>query len=915
MVRFLLVSAVFASSLTAAPRVAWQKKYGGTGQDRVIAAATDRDGNFLLAGETTSRDFPATTLQMRPGGSSLLLDGKPVDIPLSGDVKKILTDRRNLSTTYVLLDGGLLKTVDSAQTWFVMYKGAIDDFAVNPLNSSVVYIVTAGKVLKTTDGGATWNPTASAGLSPVSTVFLLNFKLSLVVDPYHPNTVYWNGLYRSTDGGGSWTALSDYIGTLTFDPLRPGVVFRHDFGVLEKSLDGGATWTKIDPPTPIWGGTTSFLLLDPNRTGYLYVIKYLPCQGEPGPIEPTINRPGLYNTVCTDTRLYRSTTDGDTWVQVPIFGFFFTIGGQPGLAAIYAHDGDSLIRSTDGLKTFNKVASMPRRRINAFGFTAAGGILMGGNASTDLFVSKLDPRGKMLWSTYFGGDNYEIARGIAAGPDGSVYVTGVSYSSSFGIADETGNRAAFVSRISADGTKLIYSQAVAQGFTATPAAIAVDRTGAAVIAGRALGGFPSTPGIYQPDLSNNIRDGFPPVAQNAFAMKLNSVGSVVYATYLGDAGMSAATVAVDGNGNAFVGGSGIWVVNVNASALQYSLFQDGTYFNALTLDAQGSLYAAVNRPGGNTVMKLAGDPLSMAFSKALSDGPAQLAESLAVDSKGNAFVAGQTNGLGVFTRGVFEGAGRNGGSFLAKVAADGAGLVYSSYLLSEVTALTLGSDGYPLVLSAPFVATKFDESDPDLLLRIDGVLDAASLQNTPLIPYSKVALTGLGLVAADTKIVINGVEVKQLSSDRGRLVFEAPALSGVASLHVERSGRSSQEVKLVTATSSPSLFSRDGSGKGQAFAFNEDGSANSSLVTASPGSLMQLVTNGVGPKNNLTILVDGVKCDVVDSSRVAVPGQPGLSDTTLIQLPADIPGGHHLLQIYDESSSYIGPARVYIVVE
>ena len=90
MTRFLLPAAILACSLAAAaPRVAWQSKLGGNGQDRAIAAATDRDGNFLVLGETTSRDFPANTLQKRPGGSSLMLDGKPVDIPLAGDVEPV----------------------------------------------------------------------------------------------------------------------------------------------------------------------------------------------------------------------------------------------------------------------------------------------------------------------------------------------------------------------------------------------------------------------------------------------------------------------------------------------------------------------------------------------------------------------------------------------------------------------------------------------------------------------------------------------------------------------------------------------------------------------------------------------------------------------------------------------------------
>ncbi len=912
--RFLLPATLLISQFAlCAPRVAWQNKLSGNGKDRVTAAATDRDGNFLLLGETTSRDFPATTLQKRPGGSSLMLDGMPVDIPLSGDVRRILTDRRNFNTTHVLLETGLMKTADSAQTWRVLYTGAIDDFAVNPTDSNTVYIAVSGNVLKTTDGGVTWNATATAAPSLVSTVFLYNFRISLAIDPSHPNTIYRNGLYRSDDGGASWQVLPDYIGNWIFDPLRPGAVFRFDFGFLEKSLDGGVTWAAIDPVSPAWSGTTNYFLTDPNRPGYLYAIKHLACVGSSAAAEPTLNRPGLYDSPCNDTRIYRSVNDGATWVQAPLFGYFFSVGAQPGLAAVYAHDGNHLIRTTDGFKTVTTVANMPRRHITGFGFTASGSILTGSNASTDLFVSKVDPNGKLIWSTYLGGDNYEIGQGIAAGRDGSVYVTGISYSTSFGITEDTGFRAAFVARISADGTKLLYSQPVAQGFT-TPTSIAVDRTASAVIAGRAVDGFPATPGVVQPVLSINLVDGFPAIAQNAFALKVDGTGSTVYATFLGDAGMSASAVAIDDSGNAFVGGSALWKLSANGTGLLYSKFLTGKYFTSLLLDAQNGLYAGLNSATGNMLMKFAGDPPLPLYTKPLSEEGLLFSQSLAADSSGNAFLAGQTGGLSTATRNVLEGAGRDGGGFLAKISADGASLVYSSYLLSEVTAMTLGADGNPLVLTSPVVLTKFDESAPPLALALDGVLDAAGMTSTPLVAGSKIALTGVGLAALDTKILLNGVAVQQLLVDGGRLLFEVPPSVGPAALHVERSGYRSQDVKLTAAASSPAVFSSDGTGKGLAMAFNEDGSLNTPKWVSTPGSMMTLVVNGIDPQAELTVVIGGVSCQIVDTQRASIGGLPGKWDLVTIQLPVDIGGGHQMVQIYDTNSVYVRLPRVYIVI-
>src|SRR5258708_9006596 len=111
MMRFLILA---ASLVSAAPRVAWQNKFGGNGKDRVTAAATDRDGNFLLLGETTSRDFPATALQTRPGGAGLVADGKPDDIPLSSGVEEIRFHTQKLNPPALLAPAGLLHTVHPA---------------------------------------------------------------------------------------------------------------------------------------------------------------------------------------------------------------------------------------------------------------------------------------------------------------------------------------------------------------------------------------------------------------------------------------------------------------------------------------------------------------------------------------------------------------------------------------------------------------------------------------------------------------------------------------------------------------------------------------------------------------------------------------------------------------------------------
>ena len=81
-----LASPFFVDSTFGDPAVKWKTTLSASRLDRIVAAAADRDGNILVTGETSSRSFPATGLQKRPAGSTLLLDGLPQDIPLDGEV-------------------------------------------------------------------------------------------------------------------------------------------------------------------------------------------------------------------------------------------------------------------------------------------------------------------------------------------------------------------------------------------------------------------------------------------------------------------------------------------------------------------------------------------------------------------------------------------------------------------------------------------------------------------------------------------------------------------------------------------------------------------------------------------------------------------------------------------------------------
>lgn len=169
--------------------------------------------------------------------------------------------------------------------------------------------------------------------------------------------------------------------------------------------------------------------------------------------------------------------------------------------------------------------------------------------SMDVFVAKLNPAGTArLYSTYLGGKQADLVRGMALDPSGSVYLTGSTESPDFpttpGAFRASGS--GFVTRLSARGDALVWSTLLP---AVQPAAIAVDQAGNTYITGSASStGLPVTAGAFQGALAG---------ASDAFIAKLNATGSALsYCTYLGGSGSEAGrAIAVDSSGGAYVAGS------------------------------------------------------------------------------------------------------------------------------------------------------------------------------------------------------------------------------------------------------------------------------------------------------------------------------------------------------------------------
>lgn len=270
-------------------------------------------------------------------------------------------------------------------------------------------------------------------------------------------------------------------------------------------------------------------------------------------------------------------------------------------------------------------------------FSAIGAIQPGNQdpagATSDAFVMKLDASGTaLLYSTYLGGADDDVANRIAVDAAGSAIIAGWTTSLSFPttagalsrvcrVAAGGGCLDAFVVKLNPDGSVLAYSTFLGGSEDDQARGLAVDSGGNAYITGTtASTNFPVTAGALSTDPTSG-----------GFVTKLNGAGALVYSTYLG-AGSGAAEpdgIAVDAAGNAYIAGTtapsaatgtDVFITKLNPSgtAAVFTQFLRGAKDdagNAVAVDTSGNVYVtgktfSVNFPTTSGVVQpVSGGPL------------------------------------------------------------------------------------------------------------------------------------------------------------------------------------------------------------------------------------------------------------------------------------------------------------------
>ena len=309
----------------------------------------------------------------------------------------------------------------------------------------------------------------------------------------------------------------------------------------------------------------------------------------------------------------------------------------------------------------------------------------GGCGTYDAFLTKLNAVGSALvYSTFLGGSNDDTGTSIAVDSSGNAYVTGFTNSTDFPIVNalqtmcpdcSSGNTDAFVTKLNAAGTALVYSTYLGGSLAEFSLGIAVDSSGNAYVVGRTdSADFPTVNAVQATCASCSSG------SSDTFVTKLNATGrSLVYSTYLGggddDLGNG---IAVDASGNAYVTGT--------------TFSTDFPTVNPLQATCAGCSSASGISDAFLTRFNAAGTAL--VYSTYLGGSGSDGGSSIAVDSSGNAFVTGSTtstdfptvNPLQAMCAGCSSASGISD-AFLTRFNATGTALVYSTYLRGS------GSDG------------------------------------------------------------------------------------------------------------------------------------------------------------------------------------------------------------------------------
>ena len=303
-------------------------------------------------------------------------------------------------TVFATSEDGLFRSDDFGEHWVARARVDLDDVAPSPANPALLFAVgtdyttQTGVLYASTDGGTTFQPSLATGLphAPPDRPEFTNVAFSATDPQTLFVTDYHSGVYRSTDGGASFTLIdsTNFLGPLQVfpHPSRRGVVFlqaTYTATGLMVSIDGGASFSEVTGGLPLVGPGyqvppgygVQYVAFDPQDAGTLYAASPL--------------------------GLFRSTDGGRTFAALglteaqrgdPQHGGAITLSVDPvHRRTLYVNTAEGNFKSVDGGRTFTAI-NRGFRATTVTGLSLAGAEGETLYAVADAYLFKSSDRGE-----------------------------------------------------------------------------------------------------------------------------------------------------------------------------------------------------------------------------------------------------------------------------------------------------------------------------------------------------------------------------------------------------------------------------------------------------------------------------------------------------------------------------------------
>jgi uncharacterized protein (TIGR03437 family) len=516
-------------------------------------------------------------------------------------------------------------------------------------------------------------------------------------------------------------------------------------------------------------------------------------------------------------------------------------------------------------------------------------------AGSDVFVSKLDPSGNLLFTDTFAGKGVDTGTAIALDPSGNIYIGGTTTSPDFPLSEaqqtqSNSNGTGFIIKLTNDGTTILYSTYFGGALGASSVSgLATDTIGNLYATGlTAASDFAQTSGL--PTASLSVAAVFVAEIPAAGGKILYSgaiapTGNQAFATY-----PAAPGIAVDSAGEAFLRynntfNSGfIAKINAAGAGFGFSPLSFPVNINAIAVDTVGDAYFAAN---GGYIAKLS--PTGSAFwAFTLPGGGVTDPISIALDASDNVWATGTTSSTTLPNVNGWT----TGTDFLFAVNSSGSQSIYSALYPSFTVEQAVSVDALGSVHVAgtnTFVAAIDPQAAPATNIFVFQNAFGGNA-TARLSPTEVVAIYGPGIgpttavSATPTNglypTTLGGVQVSVNGTNIPLLYVSANQINAVFPMEVTANSAATVRVTNGTAVSANYPVRIIGSSpEANPTVINQDGTTNSISNPAPGGSIVTFYVTGF--QSSFAPLADGQVATVANNDACALESGCTITAATL----------------------------------